>query len=299
MINILNLRQDVMKNYLIYNPLAGNGKSIDTINVLINKKYSDTVFCDITEINDLNSFVSSLNAEDKIIICGGDGTLNNFINSVNTDNLPNKILFLPTGSGNDFIHDLGYDSLTEPLEIGEYIKNLPILSVNGKSYKFINGIGYGIDGYVCYEGNRLRKLKGKSINYTLIALKGLIYAFKPVNATVTVDGKEYKYKKVWLAPSMKGKFFGGGMKIAPMQDRSNEKGSLSVIVAHDLSKLKITALFGTIFKGGHIKFKKNVTIHTGNDIHVVFDRPCPMQIDGETLNEVYEYSVKASSLVTV
>ena len=92
--------------------------------------------------------------------------------------------------------------------------------------------------------------------------------------------------------------FGGGMKIAPMQDRFNEKGSLSIIVAHDLSKPKITALFLTIFKGEHIKFKKNVTVHTGNDVKVIFDRPCPMQIDGEPIDNIIEYSVTAKSLIT-
>ena len=281
-----------MKNYLFYNPLAGNGKSIDTINMILDKKYRDTVFCDITETDNLAGFVTSLEPDDVIIICGGDGTLNNFINTVDTDALPNDIYFLPAGSGNDFIHDLGYDTINEPLKINDYIKNLPVLTVDGKNYKFLNGVGYGIDGYVCEEGNRLKKLKGKAINYTLIALKGLIYAFKPVNATVYIDGKEFSYKKVWLVPSMKGKFFGGGMKIAPMQDRSNKDGTLSVIVAHNLSKLKITVLFLTIFKGEHIKFKKHVTVHTGNEIRVVFDRPCPMQIDGETLSNVSEYSVK-------
>ncbi len=281
-----------MKNYLFYNPLAGNGKSIDTINMILDKKYRDTVFCDITETDNLAGFVTSLEPDDVIIICGGDGTLNNFINTVDTDALPNDIYFLPAGSGNDFIHDLGYDTINEPLKINDYIKNLPVLTVDGKNYKFLNGVGYGIDGYVCEEGNRLKKLKGKAINYTLIALKGLIYAFKPVNATVYIDGKEFSYKKVWLVPSMKGKFFGGGMKIAPMQDRSNKDGTLSVIVAHNLSKLKITVLFLTIFKGEHIKFKKHVTVHTGNEIRVVFDRPCPMQIDGETLSNISEYTVK-------
>lgn len=287
-----------MKYYLLYNPLAASGKYTEIIGRISPEKYGDTVFCDITEIKDMSGFISGLEAEDKIIICGGDGTLNHFINSVDTDKISNDILFLPAGSGNDFIHDLGFEELSEPLKINDYIKSLPVLTVNGKPYKFINGIGYGIDGYVCEEGNRLRKIKGKSINYTFIALKGLIYAFKPVNATVTVDGKEYRYKKVWLVPSMKGKFFGGGMMIAPMQDRGNPKGTLSVIVAHDLNKLKIIALFLTIFKGGHIKFKKNVTVHTGHSIQVSFDRPCSMQIDGETLTDVSSYSVEAPILVT-
>ena len=286
-----------MKCYLLFNPLARSGKCLEAVNSHSLSKYGDLVFCDTTEISNMQSFISGLEPEDKVILCGGDGTLNHFINQVDTDNIGNDILFCAAGSGNDFINDLGLDTLGEPIKINDYIKNLPSVEVNGRVYKFINGIGYGMDGYVCQEVNRQRELKGKQVSYTPIAVKGLMWAFKPVNSTVIVDGAEYQYKKVWLVPSMKGKFFGGGMKIAPMQNRSNKEGTLSVIIAHDLSKLKITALFLTIFKGNHIKFKKHVTVLKGRDIKVVFDRPCPMQIDGETISDVLEYSVKVPVLV--
>ena len=287
-----------MKHYFLYNPIAGNGKCAEILNTLPESKYQNMVCCDLTEIDDIESFVSNIDSEDKIIICGGDGTLNTFINAVNTDKSDNEIYYYPAGSGNDFVNDLGLDNISQPIKINDYIENLPVATINGKERKFFNGIGYGIDGYVCAEGDRLRRLKGKPINYTLVALKGLIYAFKPVNATVTVDGKEFKYKKVWLVPTMKGRLFGGGMKIAPMQDRFNQDGSLSILIAHDLSKPKITALFLTIFKGEHIKFKKNVTVHTGKEVKVVFDRPCPMQIDGEPIDNIIEYSVTAKSFIT-
>ena len=52
---------------------------------------------------------------------------------------------------------------------------------------FINGIGYGIEGYCCEEGDKIRATSDKPVNYTAIAIKGLLYKFKPRNATVTVD----------------------------------------------------------------------------------------------------------------
>ena len=45
---------------------------------------------------------------------------------------------------------------------------------------------------------------------------------------ITVDGETFEYDNVWLAPSMKGKFYGGGMMIAPSQDRKNK--TLSVVI---------------------------------------------------------------------
>lgn len=144
--------------------------------------------------------------------------------------------------------------------------------------------------------NRLKSLSKKA-SYTIIALKGFLYAYKPTNATVIVDGKKYHYKKVWLTPTMKGKFFGGGMMITPDQDRNNDDGTLTVVIAHNLSKLKILALFPTIFKGNHIKYKKNVDIHKGRNISVKFDIPTAMQIDGETVLGVKEYNVKTAQYV--
>lgn len=280
-----------MKNYILYNPLAGNGRGEKSVNSLDIK--GDAVFLDVTEITDFKAFFEGLCTDDKIIICGGDGTLNHFINSITDIEYQNEIFYLAAGSGNDFLNDLNLKPTEKPLKINDYIKNLPTVDVGGKKHRFINGIGCGIDGYVCKELNRRRKENNKSVNYTLVALKGLLFAFKPLTATVTVDGKEYKYERVWLMPVMLGRFFGGGMMIAPTQDRQNYEGTVSVIVAHNLSKLKIAFLFLSVFKGKHLRYKKHVTVHTGHNIHIKFSHNAPLQIDGETFPDASEYTVTA------
>ena len=69
----------------------------------------------------------------------------------------------------------------------KYLKELPSVTVNGKESLFINGVGYGIDGYCCEIGDELRKKSDKPVNYAGIAIKGLLFHFKPRNATVTAD----------------------------------------------------------------------------------------------------------------
>lgn len=290
-----------MKYRILFNPLAGNCDE-SLIEAYLPLPFGEqTEKYDITKIKDYSELLSSFADDDKIIVCGGDGTLNRFINIADIDKIENDILFFSAGSGNDFLHDLGEKALDKLIRINDYIKNLPELSVNGKTYKFINGIGFGIDGYVCKEVNRLRAKQkgGRKKGYTHIALKGLMFMFKPVNATVIVDGKEYKYKKVWMVPAMKGRYFGGGMMIAPNQDRLNNDKTVSVIVAHSLSPLKITTLFPSIFKGKHIKYTNHIAVHTANTATVIFDRSCDMQIDGETLTDVKEYTVKTNAMCTV
>ena len=169
-----------------------------------------------------------------------------------------------------------------------------MVTIKDKTYRFINGIGLGVDGYCCKEVNRLHNEQGKKANYGLITLKGLIRGYTPVNATVTIDGEKVSYKKVWLASAMKGKYFGGGIGIAPDQKRFDEEGYVTCLVGHNHSRLKVIWLFMLIFKGSHTKHIKHVTAKKCHEIIVEFDRPTPLQIDGESILDVTSYKVTAN-----
>ena len=98
---------------------------------------------------------------------------------------------------------------------------------------------------------------------------------------------------------MKGRFYGGGMMACPEQDRCAEDGRLSVMLFHGSGRLKTLMAFPSIFKGEHVKNKKIVTILTGYDISVKFDAPAPVQIDGETILGVTEYTANAKATAKV
>lgn len=273
------------KGYVFFNPIAGNGAKVKMLEGIISDKL---VFYDITQVENYSEIVCSMAEDDYIIICGGDGTLNCFINTPGVADIKNDILYFPCGSGNDFAFDLGYKTGDAPFSVKEYIKNLPIVTVNGKTYRFFNAVGYGIDGYCCEEGERLRKQGKGKINYTSIAIKGLLYDYKPTGARVIVDGKIHTYKKVWLAPAMYGRYYGGGMMPAPEQRRGEDK--LSITVVHDTGKLKTLMIFPSIFKGELVKYRKKVDVFEGRNITVEFDRPTALQIDGETIKNVTSYT---------
>lgn len=277
------------KAYIFYNPLAGNGRCAEDAKVLEVVLEDTCVFCDMTKEETYETMLFSMDEDDYMILCGGDGTLNRFINLTKDVDIANDILYFPAGSGNDFAHDLGKDYCDDPFSISEYLKDLPSVTVKNKTYRFLNGIGFGIDEYCCQEGDEHRKRSDKPVNYTAIAAKGLLFDYKPTSATVTVDGEVHTYKKVWLVPTMHGRFYGGGMMPTPGQDRRNQEGKLSAMVFHDCGKLKALMVFPSIFKGKHIRYKKNVDILSGHKIEVKFDRPVAMQIDGETVLDVTEY----------
>ena len=92
---------------------------------------------------------------------------------------------------------------------------------------------------------------------------------------------------------MKGRYYGGGMMVAPNQDRFNEEGLVTNVIYKTFSKLKALIVFPSIFKGEHIKHKKMIRIVTGKKIKVTFNRPTALQIDGETILNVLSYEVEA------
>lgn len=277
--------------FVLFNPHSGHRTGEAKARALQSKFTSPLTYVDMTTIADYRAFAGKLSPEDKLIVCGGDGTLNRFINEIYDIGIENKILYYATGSGNDFLRDFGKTAGTEPMRINEEIKHLPVVTVNGKSYRFINGVGYGLDGYCCEIGDELRRTSEKPVSYTAIAIKGLLHSYKPTNATVTVDGAVHTFKKVWIAPTMVGRYYGGGLMPTPHQHRRDRTDHVSVGVMHHAGRLHTLLVFPSVSKGGHVKHKKMATELQGKHITVEFDRPVALQIDGETVLGVKRYEV--------
>lgn len=290
-----------MENYVIlYNPNSGGGKGLNIakeIEPLMGEH--NFVYQDMTAINDYNEFLNQLPVGTDIILTGGDGTLNSFINRTDCDNLKQKLYFYASGSGNDFARDIKYPKRTKPICINNYIKNLPTAKIKDKVYKFINCVGSGMDGYCCAEVERLRSLGKKRTNYTFVAIKALLGAYKPCDATVTVDGVTKTYKHAWLVPTMNGRFFGGGFMSAPNQDRLNKDKKLTTVSMHSNNFFKIVIAFLRLMKGTHIKMKSMIDTIEGYEISVKLSKPAPLQLDGEVIGNVTEYTVHSAKLAVL
>ena len=283
-----------MAIYVLHNPSAGNGRGEQTAQKLKDLYPNDELFFrNVTEMGNIPGFLDALGGEDRVILCGGDGTLNHFVNDLDGYVPQNEILFYAAGTGNDFMNDLGKPADADPFAINPYLVDLPTVTVNGMTRRFINGIGYGIDGYCCEVGDELRAKSDKPINYTSIAIKGLLFHYKPCDATVTVDGRTETFRRVWLASTMFGKCYGGNMRPTPDQDRS-KPDQVSVIVYHRCGKLKALMSFPDFSAGKQAKHTDIMKIFTGKEVTVTFSAPQALQIDGETVRNVTTYSVKAA-----
>ncbi|MBQ4382764.1 MAG: diacylglycerol kinase family protein [Oscillospiraceae bacterium] len=280
-----------MRTVLLYNAQAANGQCRERAEKLAEGLASwGPELMEISSVKDYARFFRQLGG-DRLMIVGGDGTLNRFINDTEGLERP-EIWYYAAGTGNDFWHDLGLGDDSEPVKINPYIEDLPTVEVNGRTCRFLNGVGYGIDGYCCEEGDRLKARSDKPVNYTSIAIKGLLFHFKPRTARVITDGVSRTFRGAWLAPTMKGRYYGGGMMPTPGQDRKDPSGRVSTMVMYGRGKLRTLAVFPSIFKGEHVKHRDMTAIIPGSTVTVKFDTPCALQIDGETVLNVSEYTVR-------
>ena len=287
-----------MEYAIFYNPnsCGGNGLKIAKEIENLMGKHTYTYY-NILSDTPLNTVINSFPKETNVIITGGDGTLNSFINQIDDVDSRN-FYFYASGSGNDFVRDIGCKKRSKPILINQYIKNLPTANINGKTYKFINCVGSGMDGYCCAEVERLRKISKRRGNYLVAAIKALLYAYKPCDAYVIADGKEYTFKNTWLVPTMNGRYFGGGFMAAPNQDRLNSDNTLSLVAMHSKNFFKIVTAFLLIMKGKHTILKSMIDVIEGHEFSVKLSKSAFLQIDGETIPNVTEYTVSSAKALS-
>jgi diacylglycerol kinase family enzyme len=80
------------RKYILYNSLAGNGKCMYDVQALADT-YPDAILKKMTEIASYAEFMGSLAEDDEVILCGGDGTLNIFVNDIKDMDVKNTIYY--------------------------------------------------------------------------------------------------------------------------------------------------------------------------------------------------------------
>ncbi len=278
-------------NYLLFNELADNGKAKENAKALLDELspyYPELRLTSLRNL-DIDSFIKTLHSDDNVILLGGDGTVNHFVNALGSNIIPCPLFLREAGTGNDFALDIAdkKDEKTKLTQINEFIENLPCVEVKGKTYRFINGIGFGIDGDCCVKAEKMKKEGVTEIDYSKITIDLLLHSFKGRNATVKVDDKEMKLSRVYIASAMNGRYYGGGMKVAPDQKRGSHE--LTFVSCFNKGKLGMLMLFPSVIKGTHLRHKKSTIALKGKCIEVTFDRPTGLQIDGEVVEDVTYY----------
>ena len=211
-------------NYILFNPLSNGGTCINKANELEKKfiKEEKEVKCiSLLEINNIQEFINSVNDDDKIIIVGGDGTLYHIANQIADFDVQNKtILLAKAGTGNDFYRDVKKEEKDGFVRIDQYITKTPTCEFDDNLNHFNNSCGMGVDGDICVLVNKSKKKS--AIHYLINCLKAVL-RFNRFTLNAKFNNEEKTFEKTWFTVVMKGKYFGGGMKVAPKQDRNTDE----------------------------------------------------------------------------
>jgi diacylglycerol kinase family enzyme len=270
----------------LFNELS-RGFKVKKINKMMkkwSKKHKSTTFGVSLIDLEIDKFFERLKSDDRLVVVGGDGTLHYFVNYINNIEVKNDIFYIPNGTGNDF-----YKSIKKEIKkpVNKYLLNLPTVEFNDKKLYFLNGCGTGLDGYVCSLVNICEK-KGK-LSFFKCTYKGF-RKYKRTDITVTVDGKEIEFKRVFLASIMNGNVEGGGMKMTPKAKRLDEY--IDICIIHKLSKFSLILCFPLIYLGKHTIKRKAVTILSGKEISIKCEEGMYMQVDGEDFTDIKEIHAK-------
>ena len=139
-------------------------------------------------------------------------------------------------------------------------KFIDLAKVNNRY--FINVSSVGFDAEVVYNTVKLKKLPfvKRSSSYILGVLLTLI-AFKNQKINIKIDRYEINTHITLLAVA-NGKYYGGGMRIAPKA--IIDDGILDIYLIKKMNKIKLLAFFPRLIRGTHEGIKE-VYIDEGKD----------------------------------
>jgi len=297
--------------FAIVNPNAGNGKG---------RKDWDRI-SDILDNNDIRFNVKSTQRKGqateftreliaggyrKIISIGGDGTLNEIINGIFTQDHcpPTEIILslIPVGTGNDWGRMFGipliYEGAVQVIKEGkQMLHDIGVIDYfNGEEKArtyFINIAGLGFEAVVVKKTNK-QKDKGMSNKaiYFYNLLSSLI-AHRNTPVDITIDGRSGR-AKIFSINVGNGRYCGGGMRQTP--DAIPDDGLFDITVIREMGKIEIIRSLQLLYDGTIMSHPK-VDGYRSNNLKVTSDSLLYVEADGESLGHTpVEFSIIPSAV---
>jgi len=259
-----------MKTFLVVNPQSANGqtgKRWAELSAKISKELGDFGFA-FTERAMHAAELSRRAVHDGfecIVAVGGDGTVNEVVNGLFEGGKainPNVALgLIPRGTGGDFRKTFGWEldlpsalrrlrtDQTRPFDVGR----VELVDGEGKPAVryFANVCSFGVSGLVDKKVNENSKALGGKLSFMLGSLKALVgYEDRKVRFRLD-DGPEQEQPITCLSVA-NGRYFGGGMMVAPTADTSDGVFEVTVWSGYGLKDFVFKQ--GSIYSGKHVKW---------------------------------------------
>lgn len=256
--------------HLLYNPRSGNKageKVMRKARKLLEEKYGKTVH--VTKLQykgHAEELCETMSLDGIDILCsvGGDGTFHECTNGIMKRMLADGAARIPpmaliaAGTGNSFMHELGYAKLKDavhhicrgmhvPIDIGK------LTFGDGTSCYSFNSMHWGMASKVAVTAEKLRWM-GTAIRYTTAALIEMMKG-KTARARITItdaDDNVITYDEEFaLAIANNIITAGKGMKMAPTAKLDD--GLIDLLLITTASTLDMMTIFRKVYDGSHTK----------------------------------------------
>ncbi len=225
-----------------------------------------------------------------IIAMGGDGTISEVATGILRTDKPAELGILPHGTGGDLRR-----SLNSPEELSEAARQLRegtsrridagrIVYVDHEGKEairyFVNTASFGMSGRVASRANESSRLFGGRLTFAAATLKSTL-SDSNSEVYLQIDQQEKRRMKVATVCIANGRFWGGGMKIAP-QAKLND-GHFDIVIIGDLSMLEKLTKSYRLYSGTHLSIDK-VGFSLGTRVEaspVNGSDPVLLEVDGE------------------
>jgi len=271
-----------MKLRLIVNPTAGRGRAAARISGAVTYLESRGAEVDLAESRDRDHLVElsrePVNGEyDRVVACGGDGTLHWIVRSLDLATV--TLAMLPLGSGDDFARVLGIPLDTrgacDVIVDGE-VREIDVALANDIRYLGVAGLGF--DSEVArYANENVKHLRGPLVY--LYSVFRVLSRFEPRRVTIVEDGVP-RDQEIMFAVVGNTRQYGGGIRIVPTAVPDDRQLDLCVI--DRCSRWELLKALPLAYNGGHVK-KKYVSIVRGESFGFRSDMALDVYADGELL----------------
>lgn len=239
----------------------------------------------------------------RLIVLGGDGTLNEVISNI-ADFEHVLVGYIPSGSSNDFARGLHLpadpeiifrtileDRVVRKLDIGTVsyencsnpISRLPNKET-GTTHRFDVSAGIGYDAAVCEEAllsrskNFLNRLGLGKLTYLVLGIKKLAGSRRTACDLILDEDRKIHLDHFLFAAFMIQKYEGGGFKFCPDADETD--GILDLCVAGNIRKPAFLAALPFAFRGTHYRFR-GIDHYTARKAEIITKEPQWVHTDGE------------------
>ena len=281
------------KMLFLFNIKAGTSavrsKVGDIINIFTKGGY-DVLAHPSQSSTDIEEFIKARGGEfDIVVVCGGDGSLNDTINGLMVLDNPPPLGYIPTGTMNDFAasHHLNSNMLVAANDIvnGE-LTDTDVGCFNGRYFSYVAAFGAFTD--VAYDTPQMSKnLFGKSA-YIFEGMKRL-----PMLSSyhVKIECEELETEGDYIFGMASNAMTVGGIKMNKKTMVSMGDGYFEVM----LVKKGISDFFNAqmmlhaIVQG--VEHNKFITYVRTKEVRLTFDEPVSWTLDGEFGGDVQEATV--------